>query len=109
MILDCLSVAKKINLKIIELDCLKESLEALAIEKVTSAYKYEESLAKAMLRLKNDHPTTILEKIARGECAELKLAMDLAESRYKNALKIIDLTESQLNGFQSINRYLSEI
>lgn len=102
-----LEVAKRINLKIIELEELKQSLPALARTKSSTMVAYEKALAVAMAR--QDFPTTILEKIARGTCADLKGQMDLAESAYKNCLKIIDITQAQLNGYQSINRYLSEV
>lgn len=107
--METVHVASKINQKIVALDGLKDSLEGLAHEKAMSACIYEESLSKAILRLKEEHPTSILEKIARGECSSQKFNMDVAEGRYKNALKIIDLTEAQLNGYQSINRHLSEV
>jgi len=107
--MEALDVAKKINLKIIELDKLKESLEGLAIEKANAAANYEKKLAMVTLRLsQGDSAISLIDKLSRGECADEKMAMDLAESRYKNQLKIIDLTEAQLNGYQSINRFLAE-
>jgi hypothetical protein len=106
--MDALTVAKKINSKIIELDELKVSLEALAMEKARTSSLYEANLAKSILSLKQENPVTIVEKLARGVCAADKFSMDFSESKYKNQLKIIDLTEAQLNGYQSINRYLSE-
>ena len=108
--MDCLKTAKLINLKIQELDKLKDSLNALAENKATMLAEYDKNLSKRIMELKQlDTSITLIEKIAKGDLWELRLAMDLAESKYKNALKIIDITEAQLNGFQSINRYLAEV
>lgn len=119
--MDCLDVSKKINLKIVELESLKEVLTVLATDKATMEAQYEKEIALCIVGLKNgrtyfigqeeikDVPNAVLEKIARGICWGQKLAMDIAESKYKNTLKIIDITEAQLNGYQSINRYLAEV
>ena len=55
-----------------------------------------------------DPPATALEKIAKGICYKEKLEMDKADAEYKSLITYIDIVESQLNGWQSINRYLSE-
>ncbi len=110
IIMDCLTVPKRINLKIEELEKLKESLDLLAVIKAEVLANYERRLSIRMLELKQQNISiTLIEKVARGDLWELKLAMDLSESKYKNALKIIDITEAQLNGYQSINRYLAEV
>lgn len=107
--MELLSVSEKINLKITELDQLKNDLHELAVDKAFQASNYESNIAKSILKLKEEgQPASILEKLARGLCANDKFNMDLSESKYKNHLKIIDLTEAQLNGYQSINRHLSE-
>lgn len=107
--MELLQVAKHINLKITELEAIKKELPALAEAKAIAIVKYEKNLAIEMEHLfSQGTPTTILEKLARGTCADEKGAMDLTDSAYKNCLKIIEITEAQLNGYQSINRYLSE-
>jgi len=108
--MEAIDVAKKINLKIIELDKLKEELPILAQKKSHAMVDYELDLSQETLTsLSNGIPTTVIDKIAKGKCAVKHGELDLAESMYKNCLKIIDITEAQLNGYQSINRYLSEL
>ena len=53
-------------------------------------------------------PTTIIEKVAKGICWKECLEKDLAETQYKVNLEKADIIKAQLNGYQSINRYLSE-
>lgn len=118
--MDLLTTAKAINGRIKELEALKSDLSTLAEKKAKNTAQYDKTLAMAIVGLKNgksydlgegsfkEESTTLAEKVARGVCWKEKLEMDLAEASYKNVLKIIDLTQSQLNGYQSINRYLSE-
>lgn len=119
--MDLITIAKLIYGRCQELERLKGDLSSLAQKKAETSADYEKTLAMTIVGLKNgkeyeldtvkitEQPTTVLEKVAKGICWKAKLEMDLAESAYKNSLKTIELTESQLNGYQSINRYLSEI
>lgn len=107
--MEILEVAKKINLKIVELENLKKELPSLAQKKSEAMVTYEKELAKQTLTLSFNNPVSIVDKLAKGNCADLKGQMDLAECMYKNALKIIDITTSQMMGFQSIQKHLSEI
>lgn len=107
--MEALTIAKAINTKIIELERLKNELPKLSHSKAQTAAVYEKEVARETAILATQNPMSIIDKLVRGKCADLKCTMDLAEGAYKNALKIIDLTEAQLNGYQSINRYLSEV
>lgn len=104
-----LDVAKRINMKIVELEAIKTELPILARKKADSMAVYEKAMACETITLQANNPASLVERLARGKCADLKAAADLAESFYKNCLKIIDITQAQLNGYQSINRYLSEV
>ena len=116
-----LTIAKAINNRIQELERLRAILEPLAQKKASASADYEKTLAITIVGLKNgkefglgdaiikESSVTLVEKVARGICWQEKLAMDSAESAYKNTLKIIELTESQLNGYQSIFRYLEAL
>ena len=101
-------VSQKIGEKIEELEGFKKTLPLLAQEKAETMAMYERAMASETVTLIPNHAISVIEKIARGRCADLRCKADLAESAYKNCLKIIDITEAQLNGYQSINRYLSE-
>ncbi len=119
--MDLLTIAKLIYGRVQELERLKADLSHLAESKASTAALYDKNLAMTIVGLKNgkeyeletvkiaEQPTTIIEKVAKGIIWKDKLAMDSAESAYKNAFKIIELTQAQLNGYQSINRYLSEV
>lgn len=115
-----LRISDEIKAKIDELESMKKNLELLATEKARSSAEYEKTLAVTIMALRNgkkfllsdetivDPPVSIIEKIAKGICWEESIKSDMAESAYKNSLQIINMTEAQLNGFQSINRHLSE-
>lgn len=107
--MELVQTSKEILGKIEALEGLKKDLPLLAQEKSRTMATYEKELAKEMLSLVSaNYSVTLAEKVAKGKCADLSASADLAESMYKNCLKIIDITEAQLNGYQSINRHLSE-
>lgn len=119
--MDLLKVAKLINLKIEELEKLKSDLEPLARDKALKMAQYDLVLAKTIITLRSgvsvemegiavkEESVSLMDKLAKGVIWKEKMEMDLSESLYKNCIKKIDITEAQLNGFQSINRYLSEV
>lgn len=107
--MEALTIAKAINSRIIELELAKKELPALAQKKAETLAAYEKAIAIETFKLAQDTSISIIDKLAKGNCSDLRMQMDLAESAYKNALKIIDITQAQLNGYQSINRYLSEV
>ncbi|MFQ5786727.1 MAG: hypothetical protein ACE5H1_01975 [Thermodesulfobacteriota bacterium] len=118
--METIKIAEQINYKISQLDNAKKALKSISEEKAVALAEYEKQLAKVVIQLKNgvefdidgesisNPPTTILEKIAKGICWQKSLNKDKTESAYKNLIKGIDILESQLNGYQSINRYQSE-
>ena len=79
---------------------------------------YDKQLAVTMIKLKNgyefeldgvkikDVVATNLEKIAKGLVFETKLELERAELEYKSMITYIETVKAQLNGWQSINRYL---
>lgn len=119
--MDILKVAKLINLKIEELEKLKVELEPLALNRARLSAEYDKMVARTLITLRSgssvevdgivvkEDSVSLMDKIVKGACWKEKMAMDSAEGQYKNCLKIIDLTQGQLNGYQSINRYLSEV
>ena len=54
-------------------------------------------------------PVSIIERVARGICFKELLEKDMAETTYKNLIIKINLTEAQLNGWQSVFRYQKEV
>lgn len=118
--MELLTVSKSINEKIQELERFKKELSVVAEKKALSEAKYEKQIAITIASMINgkdftidgqlvkNPPNAMLDKIAKGICSQEKLIMDLASDQYRNLIKIIELTEAQLNGLQSINRHLSE-
>lgn len=118
--MELLKTSDEIRSRITLLDELKKELPVLSEDKARTEAAYEKQIAITIASLINgkeyelegrtikNPPNAMLDKIAKGICWEEKFKMDMAEGKYRNALKIIDITEAQLNGFQSINRYLSE-
>jgi len=118
--MDLIQNVKLINLKIKQLDDLKDELESISINKAKYLAEYEKKIASVLIALKNGRqfkldeeiiinpPASIMEKISRGICWKELLDKDGAETGYKNHLKKIDIIQAQLNGFQSINRYLRD-
>jgi hypothetical protein len=117
---DVVDVAECIDGKIDELEQLKTALEAMPDLVAASSAEYEKKLAKTIIQLKNgvsfklegvevSKPlTSITEKIARGLCWLAAMEAQANELKYKILNKKIDIVEAQLNGYQSINRHLSE-
>lgn len=119
--MELMDIAKKIEKKINDLDAAVKELRNRAEDKANAQANYEKVLAITIIELKNgnpkeidgnfikDVPVTICEKIAKGLCWKEKLESDKAEAFYKNLITGIDVIQSQLNGYQSINRYLKEL
>ena len=95
---------------------IKEVIKAIKVEGTRSAdlieakacanRDYDRELAVHILKLKQDHPVTVVEKLAKGECADLKYKLEVAESGYKAHFARLDYLKAQLNGLQSMNRHL---
>jgi len=118
--MEILKVAEQIEIKIKTLEKGRTLLQERAENKAKSIAEYEKQLAKILIKLRNgvafdldgekikDPPASYTERIAKGLCYKEKIAMDLAESEYKNAIEGLRCIEAELNGWQSINRYLQE-
>ena len=118
---DIKNIADEILGKIKLLERMQVEIRDRSVEKAQNGAEYEKQLAIVIIKLKNgveielegnkicNPPATILEKIARGICWESKLKADESEALYKSLIANIDSVQSQLNGLQSINRYLDKI
>ncbi len=72
--------------------------------------EYDENLAIAITTLRaQDKPITIVEKLAKGNVSNLLIAKIVAEEGLKAHYSKLDRLKAQLNGLQSINRYLDSI
>lgn len=119
--MDVITVAKRMNHRINALEKARENLQSLASLKAESIALYERVLAVTIIRIKNgmeveldgrhitNPPVTIMERIARGICWEEKLAMEKAEAMYKAEIVSMSALAAELNGYQSINKYIGEV
>jgi len=118
--MDIITVSSEIEKKINELEKAKKFLNERSGKKAEAIALYDKELAITILKIRNETisefegieikglPATILEKVAKGVCFNEKLNQDKAEADYKSLIVYIKTTESQLNGWQSIYRYLNE-
>ena len=119
--MDVLTVSKAMNSRIIELETLGKELNRLADNRASTSATYAKMLAMTIIQLRNgtkfifkgqeveNPPVSIMEKIAKGICWEEQLKMDIAEFEHKNQIELMDKAKSQLNGYQSINKFLADI
>jgi|GEM_PF-1549600 len=103
-----------------DLGSLRMSLKIYAKSKAQSIAEYEKVVAKTIICLRNgieyelegqkvcSPPTTTAEKIARGICWQEKLKADEAEGIYKSLVVNIETIKAQLNGYQTILKYLED-
>ena len=103
-----------------DLGKLRFGLSKLAKERAETISHYEMTIAHTIISLKNgveyelngqkisNPPVTIMDKIARGICWKEKLKADEAETMYKSLIVNIEVIKAQLNGYQTIIKYLDE-
>ena len=89
-------------------ECI-DLLEDLADKKAVSLAEYDKQMAIKMLLLKEKHPVTLVEKLAKGDCSDYRYTMEYATARYKLTLAKIESYQAILNGWQSTNRYLDVV
>lgn len=116
--MDLVEIAEQIENYILIIGRERRKLPEYACKKSETLAEYEKSLALTILKLKNGDitefegqpvdklPATLLERVAKGICWQEKLEADKAEAEYKNQIVNIQAIEAQLNGYQSLNRYL---
>jgi len=118
--MDIVLIAEQIEKYILRINREKDKLPELAKRKAETLAEYERQLAITILRLKNGDissfegqevgslPATLIEKTAKGMCWKERLETDFAEANYKAVITNIQALEAQLNGYQSLYKYLRE-
>lgn len=119
--MQAVEVAKQIEVKIQLLEKGRGMLLPLALERANKLAEYDKTLAIIILKLRNGQemtfegqpvkelPVTLTEKVAKGICWQEKLASETADTEYVLAVKKLQTVESELQGYQSIFRHLSEM
>lgn len=110
--------ADKIEEKIRLLEIGREKLLESAKFKAETIGNYDKKLAIVLIKLKNGEqlsldgniienpPATLAVKIANGICWEECIQMELATAEYKANVSKMSSVEAELNGYQSINKWL---
>ena len=95
----------KIEQKIAALETFRLRLNKFVKDKelsvATVAYEKAKGIKTETLKSEG-HPVSIIDSMAKGQCAELKGDLTHAEIKYKAIILNIKILQSQLNGFQSI-------
>jgi len=119
--MELFAVSSKIQEKINLLETGRKELSKRSQKRAEKVANYEKELGITILKLKNNAikeyegmscenlPATVIEKIAKSIVWADKLEAELAETEYKNAVVGIHCVESELNGYQSIFKHLTEI
>ena len=105
-----MNVANAIDHKIKQLEQMRGEIKKRTEDKATAISEYDKALSIRIVMLReNGTPTTIIEKIAKGDCWEARYKLELSEGMYKSLISNMNCVQAELNGLQSINRHLSEI
>ena len=107
--MELMEIADLINQKVKLLEVGRSKLDDLGREKARSISEYDKELALEMLRQKEGQPATLCEKIAKGVIFQKRYDMEVADALYKNSITKMESVKAELNGLQSINRYLKEV
>jgi len=117
---DVINISNEIEKKIKLLERMRVEIRERAESRAITMAEYDKQLAITIIRLKNNNieewegeemiklPATIIEKTAKGICWKAKLEMEKADALYKSLISNINSVQAELNGFQSINRHLSD-
>jgi hypothetical protein len=105
-------VAIKIEELCKELDTRKEGLEAFVklqkLRKALVALNKKIEIETVKAKFDDKMPVSIIGNIVKGKCADEFGDYEQADIEYRSAVKLIEATEAQLNGWQSYNRYLDK-
>jgi hypothetical protein len=99
-------------------DMIMKAINALSLEgqrseelikaKAESARDYDKYIALATAELKaKGESVSIIDKLAKGNCNKMLYDKILAEETLKAHYSKIERLEAQMNGLQSMNRYLT--
>lgn len=105
-------VAKKIEALCVLIGKKGEKIAKFAAsEKLATALaNYDKSIEIAIAKLQSENvPITVIKDRAKGMCRDQLFEVKCLEIKWKAMLSILNACEARLNGYQSINRHLSEL
>ena len=119
--MELVSIAKEIQNKIRLLVAGRKILKHRAKAKADAIGEHKKELAKTLMQLRNgvefelegvkikNPPASYSREIADGLCWKTRVEMELQDAMYKNAIEGMDSIKAEMNGYQSIFRYLDEV
>jgi hypothetical protein len=122
--MDIISIANKIESKIAESERIRASIRERIEASAKATAQYDKSIALTMIKLSAGQVLQIedegqvyetgkviasnLDKIAKGVCYKQLLDKETAEALLKSAIENLRAVQAELNGWQSVFRFLSE-
>lgn len=115
---ELIKTMQKIEAKITALESARAELIDAAIDKANAVSNYDRQLSITILKLKNGLiesfeglpsiglPATLIEKVAKGIIYQAAFDKESAEDIYKSKVISIEAIRAELNGLQSINKYV---
>jgi hypothetical protein len=107
--MDAITIAKEIWKKVNELEIQKTRKQDLIVKKVNAQVEYDKALAIEIVRLRETHPVSILDKVAKGNIWKQTLEVEKADLELKADESNTRATMAQLNGLQSIAKNFGEL
>jgi len=106
--MEVVETAQKIEDLIKALSAELERSEGLIAQKAETAAAYDKAAAVQAVRMKEDGLTVgLIDKIVKGKLADLNAQKILAEETLRAHFWRLEVLMAQLNGYQSINKYLN--
>ena len=108
--MELIQVKDCIEKLILEIGKCRREIETKGNARAMAISNYDKQLKIAIVTLKEagKFPATLIEKIAKGVCADHREQLELAEVGYKACLSNLTALMAQLNAYQSIFRYFPE-
>ncbi len=109
--MELIKVKDCIEKLISEIGKCRREIETKGNARAMAISNYDKQLKIAIVTLKEagKFPATLIEKIAKGVCADHREQLELAEVGYKACISNLEALKAQLNGYQSIYKHLGEI
>ena len=109
--MELIKVKDCIEKLIAEIGKCRREIETKGNARAMAISNYDKQLKIAIVTLKEagKFPATLIEKIAKGVCADHRERLELAEVGYKACISNLNALMAQLNGYQSVYKHLGEI
>ena len=108
--MEAMQVAKQIWALSERIGKMQKRILPLAEDRAATEAAYDIAIKTSVLNHQaNGVAVGLIEKIARGDCAEQAMAKRLAELRYSGLMKTFDIDGQRLSALQSLLRRFDEI